>query len=242
MSAEAPAIQINRVVRHYQALRPLRIASLSIQQGERVAIGGLDAGASEVLVNLVTGAALPDEGEVRVLGRSTADISSGDEWLASLERFGIVSPRAVLMEGATVRQNLAMPFTLEIDPVPPAVAARVEALAAECGIGSRGSTDGPYWLSSPAGETPPEIRQRLHLARAIALDPLVLLMEHPTAGVEQHAVAALAEDMARALEGRRLATLAITQDETFAARLAHRTLKLQPSTGELKAVRKGWFR
>ena len=107
----APAIQIAQVVRNYGSLRPLRIAALAVAPGERVALTGLDAGAAEVLVNLVTGAALPDEGEVRVFGRATSEIASGDEWLASLERFGIVSPRAVLIEGATVLQNLAMPFT-----------------------------------------------------------------------------------------------------------------------------------
>ena len=72
-----------------------------------MAVSGFDAGAAEVLVNLVTGASLPDEGEVRVLGQLTADIAGGDEWLASLDRFGIVSPRGVLLEGATIEQNLA---------------------------------------------------------------------------------------------------------------------------------------
>ena len=54
-----------------------------------------------------------------MLGRDTADITSGDDWLASLDRFGIVSPRAVLIEAATIEENLAMPFILQIDPIPP---------------------------------------------------------------------------------------------------------------------------
>ena len=49
---------------------------------------GVDGGAAEVLVNLVTGASVADRGVVRVLGRSNADIVDGDEWLASLDRFG----------------------------------------------------------------------------------------------------------------------------------------------------------
>jgi len=39
-------------------------------------------------------------------------------WLASLDRFGIISPRAVLLTHSTLAQNLAIPFTLEIEPVP----------------------------------------------------------------------------------------------------------------------------
>jgi ABC-type transporter Mla maintaining outer membrane lipid asymmetry ATPase subunit MlaF len=234
-----PAIQIAQVIRNYGALRPLRIAALAVAPGERVALAGLDAGAAEVLVNLVTGASLPDQGEVRVLGRATSEIASGDEWLASLDRFGIVSPRAVLIEGATLLQNLAIPFTLEIDPVPPAIAERVTALAIECGILNVGD---PGRLETRAGDAAGEMRARLHLARAVALDPALVLLEHPTAGVDEKARAALAEDVRRVLDGRRLTALAITQDTTFASRVAHRTLELQPATGELKPKRKGWFR
>ncbi len=129
-----PVLQISGVHKRYQSLRPLRVQELTIAAGERVAVSGFDAGAAEVLVNLVTGASLPDEGEVRVLGQSTADIAGGDEWLASLDRFGIVSPRGVLLEGATLEQNLAMPLTLQIDPVPPDDRGARRGAGAECGI------------------------------------------------------------------------------------------------------------
>src|SRR5215471_5757565 len=127
--AAAPVLQVSGVRKQYNALRPLRINDLTIDAGDRVALSGLDAGAAEVLVNLVTGASVPDEGEVRVGGRSTAAIADGDEWLASLDRFGIVSPRAVLLDAVTLLQNLAMPLTLQIDPVPPEAAAAASAAA-----------------------------------------------------------------------------------------------------------------
>lgn len=247
-----PVVEMRGVRKNYQALRPFRLQALTISPGERVAVSGVDAGAAEVLVNLVTGAGLPDEGEVRTFGRSTAEISAADEWLSSLDRFGIVSPRAVLLEGSTVEQNLAMPFTLQIDPVPPEVAARVAALAEECGIlagrenaddpaeNGEGST-APGWLTRRAGELPPEIRARVHLARAVALEPSLLVLEHPTAGIPESARAALASDVVRVSEARGLPALVITQDDAFAARVAHRVLTLQPATGALRPVRKGWF-
>ena len=124
----APVLLMTGVSKTYNALRPLRIASLVVA-GERVSLGGVDAGAGELLINLVTGASVPDKGDIRIFGRLTTDIANGEEWLTLLERFGIVSPRAVMLEGSTLLQNLAMPFTLEIDPVPAEVVAKVQALA-----------------------------------------------------------------------------------------------------------------
>ena len=232
-AAAKPAVELQGIVRGYQSLRPLRLQSLVLNEGDRVALMGLDAAAAEVLVNLVTGAALPDEGTVRVLGRDTAAITTGDDWLASLDRFGIVSPRAVLIEAATIEENLAMPFTLQIDPIPRDVAAQVSALAAECGIPADA-------LKQTTGEASPAVRTRLHFARALAPQPALLLLEHPTAALPDAAQKGFADDVLRVLEGRRMTTLAITQDKTFATRVG-RALELVPASGVLKPVRRGWF-
>jgi phospholipid/cholesterol/gamma-HCH transport system ATP-binding protein len=232
---EAPVLEITNAVKNYQALRPLRIRQLAIPRGERVAVAGFDAGAAEMLVNLVTGASVPDEGEIKVLGQNTAAIAGADEWLASLDRFGIVSERAVMLEGSTVEQNLAMPFTLEIEPIPADVRGRVEALAAECGI------EKP-WLEEPAADVPPDVRGRAHLARAVALSPALLLIEHPTARIAERSRAAFARDVARVCGARQLTALIVTQDQEFASIVAHRTLRLNPATGELTAVRRRWWR
>ena len=233
-----PVLEMTGVRKAYAGLRPLRVQRLSVAAAERVAVLGLDAQAAEVLVNLVTGAALPDAGEIRVLGQSTAEIVDGNAWLKALDRFGVVSERAVLLEGATLAQNLAMPFTLDIDPVPPEVRARVARLAEECGIS--GAAGG--WLARPAADAPPEVRVRAHLARGVALEPSLLLMEHPTASLPEPARAALAADVGRLAEGRRLAVLVMTQDEPFARRVAHRALTLNGATGELAPLRSRWFR
>lgn len=230
-------LELTGVHKKYSGLRPLRIKALAIAEGERVAIGGLDAAAAEMLVNLVTGATLPDEGTVRTRGKGTADIATGDEWLASLDAFGILSPRAVMLEAATLQQNLAMPFTLQIDPVPPEIAEKVVALAEECGISPRS-------LAKTAGEQSPVTRARVHLARAIALGPRLLVLEHPTAGLSEADRVPLAGTIAAVAHARALATLAITQDLDFAEALAHRCLALEPASGALVAWKRkrGWFR
>jgi ABC-type lipoprotein export system ATPase subunit len=155
------------------------------------------------------------------------------------------------LDGATLEQNLAMPFTLQIDPIPPDTAARVEALAAACGIlpkkekgeeRDEGEAGSKNWLHALPGEVPPEIRIRAHLARAVALDPHLLLLEHPTANIPEHARAAFAADVVRVCESRELAALVITQDRAFAEKVAHRSLTLEPATGALRSSKRGWFR
>ena len=223
-------LELSRIQKNYQSLRPLRLQSLTIGEGERVAVAGLDGGAAEVLVNLVTGASLPDQGEVRVLGRATSDIVSGDAWLESLDRFGIVSPRGVLLDSATILQNIALVFTLEIEPVPPDVIGRVEGIARECGIDHMNAT---------TGEVRAAVRARVHLARAIALQPALLVLEHPTLGIDEGERDALARDVFSVTRQRRQAALIITQDEAFATASADRALRLEPATGALKPVGRG---
>jgi ABC-type transporter Mla maintaining outer membrane lipid asymmetry ATPase subunit MlaF len=229
-----PVLRIANVRRKYQGLRPLRINRLAIEAGERVALSGLDAGAAEVLVNLVTGASVPDEGEVAVSGRTTASIADGEEWLASLDRFGIVSPRAVLLDSATLLQNLAMPLSLAIEPVPPAIAERVRELTREAGIEDER-------LEKPIAALDGSTRARAHLVRAVALDPALLILEHPTVGLAPGEGKSFGEAVARVAGARSLATLIISEDEEFASAAATRRLVLHAGTGELKPKRRGFF-
>lgn len=233
-TAAPPVIEVTGVLKDYKGLRPLRVASLTVGDGERVAVAGFDATAAEVLINLINGAILPDAGHVRVFGRDTADIGNETEWLASLERFGIVTPRAVLLEGATLLQNLALPLTLEIDRVPPEVEQRVRALAARVGIGAAS-------LERRAGDVPADVRMRVHLARAVALAPQVLLFEHPTLGVPPEVVPGFAHDTLRVLSEDDLTVLAVTNDQVFTDLVAQRAYTLRPGTGELVSA-KGWRR
>ena len=65
-------LELTGVSRDYRGLRPLRIERLTVRAGEHVAILGLDQVTSEVFLNLVTGATVPDRGEVKLFGRATS--------------------------------------------------------------------------------------------------------------------------------------------------------------------------
>ena len=114
-------IELSDVTKDYLALRPLRVQRLELRAGESIALLGFDAPMAEVLVNLITGAQLPDQGQIRVFGRLTSSITAVDDWVAELDRFGLISGRAVLVDQLTAGQNLALPLSLEIDDMPPAL-------------------------------------------------------------------------------------------------------------------------
>jgi ABC-type methionine transport system ATPase subunit len=224
--SDAPWIEIIGVTKAYQGLRPLRIARFTLGRGDRVALSGFDRAAAEVFVHLITGASVPDEGLVRVAGRDTRDIATDTEWLASLDRFGIITERAVLLEGMTVAANLALPLTLAIDPMSAEVRARVEALASDVGLA-------PGRLGAPASTLSAEERLHVHFARALGVGPDVLLLEHPTARLDPAGADSFARTLKAVSAARGLSWVVLTEDDRFARATGGTRLRLKPATGEL---------
>ena len=228
-------LEISGLAKDYRGLRPLRIQQLTVNTSETVAILGFDRASAEVFVNLVTGATLPEAGAVHVFGRATSSIADGDEWLSTLDRFGIVTDRAVLLEQLTVVQNLAMPFTLDIEPPSDDLRQRAERLAEEVGLPNESWT-------RPAAELDPDGLVRVRLGRALAADPPLLLLEHVSAGLPGAAASTLGADIRRIASRRRLTCVVATADERFAHTVAARVLKLEAATGQLVERRtRGWL-
>jgi ABC-type transporter Mla maintaining outer membrane lipid asymmetry ATPase subunit MlaF len=231
---DAPVLALSSIVKDFRGLRPLRIERLLLNAGETIAAVGFDQTASEVLVNLMTGATLPDSGTVALFGRDTAAITDSAEWLTLIDRIGIVSSRAVLLEGLSVAQNLALPFSVEIEPLAAPLHDRAVEVGREVGLNDDDWDRPVSALESPS-------RFRVRLARALALDPDAVILEHPTAEVARGDAAAIGRETRAILKGRRVAGLAITADSNFTDAFASRTLQWNAATGRLEEIRRGWF-
>lgn len=225
----AAAIHIRDVEKDYRSLRPLRIRELDVLEGESIALLGFDRAAAEVFVNLLTAATLPDSGRIEIFGRPTVDIQDAVAWLSSLDCFGIVSERQVLVDNMTVEENLTMPLTMAVHDVDSAVRRRVAAVAEEVGFSSD-------QLRQPVAALNASSKLRLRLGRALAPNPRILLAEHPNASLDSDDIAEFAVAYARLVRRRPITSLVLTADTAFASAASQRILTLQPATGELRVL------
>jgi putative ABC transport system ATP-binding protein len=237
MTAGERLVALDGVCKEYHGLRPLRVDRFELREGETVAVLGLDRAAAEVLVNLITGATLPDAGEVEVLGASTRAIADSDAWFRLLDRIGVLSERVVLLDDLTVEQNLALPITLDVEALAADVRVRVGRLGAEVGLA-------PDAMQQPMAHAPPAMRARVRLGKALALGPRLLLAEHPNATLTSGDGFRLAADLSNIAARRRLGMLLLTADAAFAAAACTQLLSLQPATGALVPTPRWrtWFR
>jgi putative ABC transport system ATP-binding protein len=229
-------LTVTDVSRDFHSLRPLRIKQLELGSTDTTAILGLDRAAAEVFVNMISGATLPDQGEVVVFGGSTRAITSTDAWFSTLDRLGILSERMVLVDELTVGQNLALPLSLDVEMLAPDIRERVDRLASEVGISSADA-------ARPMGAVSPTTKMRTRLGKALALDPQILLAEHANASLPAGDAAALGRDLAAIARRRGIALLVLTADSAFASAACRRVLAVQPATGELVPVStwRRWF-
>jgi ABC-type transporter Mla maintaining outer membrane lipid asymmetry ATPase subunit MlaF len=234
MPSPEALVQLRNVVKDYRSLRPLRVESLDLHGGQSLALCGFDQMTAEILVDLITAAIVPDTGEVKVFGQQTTAITDREAWLQTLDRFGMLTERAVLVEQFTVEQNLAIPYSLSVENLTPDLRARVAKLAEEIGFA-------PADLARQSGILPPLGRLRLRLGRALAMNPDVLLAEHPNATLLPDDAARFAADLKRIVSARGMAALVLTADQQFARVAADEVLVLHPATGTLKSS-SGWRR
>ena len=127
-----------------------------------------------------------------------------------------------------------MPLTLAIDEIPADAELKARTLARDAGIADQ-------WLNRPVAALPTATKARVHLVRAVALEPALLVLEHPTVGFATGEGQTFGQDVARVALARQMAVLMISEDADFASTAATRRLALHAASGDLKAPRRSLF-
>jgi predicted ABC-type transport system involved in lysophospholipase L1 biosynthesis ATPase subunit len=113
--------------------------------------------------------------------------------------------------------------------VPLEIWPKVDALARLVGI------DESVW-DAPAGAAGAVVQARTRLGRALALQPSLIVAEHPSLGLPREAVGAVAADLGSIARARGFAVLALTADRAFAEALVGRRFSFNAASGELTAA------
>ncbi len=150
--------------------------SLAVREGEIFALAGASGCGKSTLLREMILLQKPQSGSIRVLGREVVGL--GDEEALPLRRnWGVMFERGGLFGSLTVRENVGLPLrehTALEDPLIDEIAAVKIALT-----GLPPSAGGKYPVELSGG-----MRKRAALARAIALDPRLLFLDEPTAGLD----------------------------------------------------------
>ena len=204
-----PIIELQSVSRQYESgesiVHALKNVSLTVSQGEFVAVVGPSGSGKSTLLGLVSGIDRPTTGEVWVAGHRIDRLKENELARWRRHTLGIVFQFFQLLPTLTALENVMLPMSLagEMDE------SRARALLDKVGMAHRGSHL-PTALSG--GE-----QQRVAIARALANDPPLLLADEPTGNLDERTGQGIMELLA-SLRSQGKTVLLVTHDPALAAR------------------------
>ena len=214
--ASAAVVAVEDVHKSFGAQKVLNGVSLRVKRGETLAVLGRSGTGKSVLLRLIIGLEQPDSGSVSIHGQSVAGL--GLDQLGEIrKKMGFLFQHAALYDSLTVAQNVAFPLRHHKKAMPESERNdRVHSLLAE--VGMEGNLD--KMPSDISGG----MQKRVGLARALALDPEILLLDEPTAGLDPISSSEIDDLVLKLQAEHHMASIVVTHDlhsaKTIADRLA----------------------
>jgi len=172
---ESPVIRLRHVSKAFGPLAVLNDVSLDIPRGHALGILGRSGTGKSVTLKVIIGLLRPDAGHVFVEDQDITTLS-GRELAAVRKRIGFLFQHAALFDSISVGENVAFPLRRHTPWDDTKIRERVMTLLEQVGLEET--------ADKMPGDLSGGMRKRAGLARAMALQPPILLVDEPSAGLD----------------------------------------------------------
>src|SRR5277367_3962112 len=213
-NASPPVVATEDLHKSFGSQKVLNGISITVRRGETLAVLGRSGTGKSVLLRLVIGLETPDSGSVRIHGQDIAGLTL-DQLGEIRMKMGFLFQHAALYDSLTVEQNVAFPLQHHKQEMSQSEQDdRVRALLTEVG------------MEDAREKMPSDIsggmQKRVGLARALALEPDILLLDEPTAGLDPISSAEIDDLVLKLQAEHHMASIVVTHDLHSAKTIANR--------------------
>jgi phospholipid/cholesterol/gamma-HCH transport system ATP-binding protein len=210
-------IELRKIFKRFGWLEVLNDVSLDVEQGKCLVIIGASGSGKSVMLKHIVGLLKPDQGEVWFAGQRIDNLPER-EMMKVRTRFGFLFQMGALFDSETVDANVAFPLVEHTKKTAAEIAEVVQHKLAMVGLRGIGAKM-PAELSG--GQ-----KKRVALARAIALDPEVILYDEPTTGLDPIRSDVINELIVKLQKRLKVTSIVVTHDMQSAFKVGDRIVML----------------
>jgi phospholipid/cholesterol/gamma-HCH transport system ATP-binding protein len=206
--SQPAAIVFDGVSKSFGSKQVLQDVSFSVGRGETVCLLGRSGTGKSVTLKLLIGLLRPDLGKV-LIGKDDISLLDGEELSRVRRKMGFLFQSAALFDSATLEDNLALPLRRLTEKSKLEVEYAVNRALSEVGL-ARDKHKMP-------GELSGGMKKRAGLARALVLEPEILLVDEPSSGLDRITASEI-DDLLLEQKAKRRTTIVIVTHDVHGAR------------------------